>query len=144
MQGLRARCRPFAALLEAPRRLGSAATPAGESMAWIPLEEGAPRRMLVGLVGRLWGSDAMLRAARSVDDLVGWNEPGGCRIAFELSASPAHGRVTRLTAEMRIDAIDDATARRLRTHWHVVGLGVHVAVRCLLGTIRRRAEGAFH
>jgi hypothetical protein len=45
---------------------------------------------------------------------------------------------------MRIDAVDDATARRLRTHWHVVGLGVHVAVRCLLGTIRRRAEGAFH
>jgi hypothetical protein len=146
LQGLRALCRPFAALLEAPRRLGSAdpGTPvdAGPTL-WMPLAE-AVRCRIVGLVGRLWGPGAGLRAVRSVADLRGFDEPGGCRIAFELSARPARGRGTRLTAEMRIDAVDDATARTLRAHWRVVGLGVHVAVRCLLGDIRRRAERPVH
>jgi len=150
MQGLRESCDPFAALLEEPRPLGSAegsalvgrasAAGSGESR-WIPALDEAPRRMVAGAVVRLWGAAPSLRSVLEVEALRGLLGPGVCSVAFELRVRPGLGRSSRLTAEMRLNATDEHTARRLRARWKSVALGVHIAVRSLLSTIRYSAEG---
>lgn len=135
---------PFAWLSRMPRRLGSAPPSRRGAHGGVPVLDRSGQRVLVGLVGRLGDVDATLRPARSIDELRRFADEGGCRIAFEVRARPGLGKSSRLTAELRISAVDEAAERLLRARWRVIGLAAHVAVRSFLGAVRQHVESAIH
>jgi hypothetical protein len=135
---------PFAWLSRMPRPLGSAPPSKRGANGGVPVLYRSEQRVLVGLVGRLGDIDATLRPARSLDELRRFAADGGCRIAFEVRARPGLGKSTRLTAELRISAVDDAAEQVLRARWRVIGLAAHVAVRSFLGAVRQHLEAAIH
>jgi hypothetical protein len=142
-QGARGSGSLFAALLEAPRPLGRAMDAAPVKRCedgWIAALEDAPRRMVAGAVGRLWDTEPGVHAVHDLEELRRLVGPGACGITLELRFRPGRGRTTRLTAELRIDAADETTARRLQAHWRMSALGVHIAVRSLLSAVRQGAE----
>lgn len=146
-QGVRAGRSPFAALLEAPRPLGSEGGAAragvageGGEIRWVAAMAEPPRRMIAGAAGRLWDDVPGVQAVHDLDDLRRLDAPGACGAVLELRLRPSRGRSTRITAELRVSAGDPATARRLRAHWRRSALGVHIAVRALLSAIRDAAE----
>ena len=135
---------PFGWLSRMPRPLGSAPRSKRGANGGVPALYRSEQRVLVGLVGRLGDVDATLRPACSLDELRRFAEDGGCRIAFDVRARPGLGKSTRLTAELRISAVDEAAEQVLRARWRVIGLAAHVAVRSFLGAVRQHLEAAIH
>ena len=98
--------------------------------------------LTLGIVGQFWkldgGDDANVRTA---DQFIAFDRPGFVvsAIDFELQR---HGTGTRVTTRTRNRATDEATARRFRWYWMLIGAGSKAIRFDILRAVRRRAEAA--
>ena len=98
--------------------------------------------LTLGIVGQFWkldgGDDAKVRTA---DEFVAFDRPGFVvsAIDFELER---RGTGTRVTTRTRNRATDEATARRFRWYWMLIGAGSKAIRLDVLRAVRRRAEAA--
>ena len=88
------------------------------------------------LIGKPWSPAGHLR---TVDDFVGFAEPGWAKMAMDLRAVPA-GAGARLETETRIYLTDASARRRFRAYWLVIRPFSGLVRRSWLRAARRRAE----
>lgn len=139
VRSLPARVRNRGALRAAP----PAVTPLIEAMVggrFTMLSREPDTILTLGIVGQFWrlsgGSDAAVDSAAA---FVGFDQPGFVKSAidFELERSD---RGTRLTTRTCNRATDEATARRFRRYWLLIGAGSKAIRLDILQAVRRRAE----
>jgi hypothetical protein len=120
-----------------------AAQPVLDAMAasrFVVLCREAEAMLTLGFVGQFWklggGDDADVSSAAA---FVAFDQPGFVKSAidFELERRPLG---TRLTTRTRNRATDEATARRFRRYWLLIGPGSKAIRLDMLRAVRRRAE----
>jgi hypothetical protein len=90
----------------------------------------------VVLVGRPWSPRG---GRRSVDDFVGFREPGWAKMAMDLRAVPDGGGA-RIETETRVFLTDSGSRRRFAAYWLVVRPFSGFVRRSWLRAAKRRAE----
>ncbi len=96
--------------------------------------------LTLGIVGQFWkltgGDDADVRSAAT---FVTFDQPGFVKSAVDFELEH-RGPGTRLTTRTRNRATDEATARRFRRYWLLIGPGSKAIRLDILRAVRRRAE----
>jgi hypothetical protein len=115
-------------------------------LGWIPLGETPGSEMVLGQVSRPWkGVAVSTHAPTTPEQFTCFEEPGFAKIAASLRVVP-HGRDSSiLTVETRVAITDDASRRRFRRYWVVIGpfssLVRRTALRLLAAELRRSNPG---
>ncbi len=103
------------------------------------LGERAGQELLFGLVGRFWTlSGGLLRL--DPQRFAGFEEPGYAKAAWDFRLAPIGEGRTRLSTETRVRCTDDASRRRFRIYWTVIGPFSALIRRRILTEIKRQAE----
>ena len=96
--------------------------------------------LTLGIVGQFWklggGEDADVDGA---DAFVAFDQPGFVKSAIDFELEHRESG-TRLTTRTRNRATDEATARRFRRYWMLIGPGSKAIRIDILRAVRRRAE----
>jgi hypothetical protein len=96
--------------------------------------------LTLGIVGQFWklsgGDDADVSNAEAFVD---FDRPGFVKSAIDFELE-SRSLGTRLTTRTRNRATDDATARKFRRYWLVIGPGSKAIRLDILRAVRRRAE----
>lgn len=124
---------------QGPRSAAFAFADPSERYGWVTLVHEAPRRIVVGLVGKFWRMDLGVRRMDSREEFLQFSDPGYAKIVFEQRLESLR-RGTRILAETRIAVTDPASARQFRWYWRAMGIGAHLTIRSLLHGIKRRAK----
>jgi hypothetical protein len=108
-------------------------------MRFILLGERANEELLLGLVGRFWTpSGELLRLdAPAFRD---FNEPGYAKAAWNFSLVEQLDKTVLLETETRVLCLDDASRRRFRLYWLLVGTFSGLIRKEILQAIRQKAE----
>jgi hypothetical protein len=121
----------------------SPATPLIEAMVggrFIVLYREPETILTLGIVGQFWklsgGRDATINSAA---EFVAFDQPGFVKSAIDFKLESTE-RGTRVTTRTRNRATDDATARRFRRYWMVIGPGSKAIRLDILHAMRRHAE----
>lgn len=100
---------------------------------WIVLGETPGVEMVLGQVGRPWEPTASLPdTPLSPDQFVAFDQPGFAKIAVGVRAVPYGRSSSVLTMETRVALTDDASRRRFRRYWLVIGPFSHLVRRTAL------------
>jgi hypothetical protein len=100
-----------------------------------------PREIVVGLIGRFWTPRGESRGFEPREFPL-FEEPGYAKAAWNFFVRPSgEGRVT-VSTETRVRCLDEASRRKFRLYWSVVGPFSGVIRGEMLREIRRRAESA--
>ncbi len=98
--------------------------------------------LTLGIIGQFWklagGDDAKVTTA---DEFVAFDRPGFVVSAIDFELEP-RGSATRVITRTRNRATDEATARRFRWYWLLIGAGSKAIRLDVLRAVRRRAEAA--
>ena len=108
-------------------------------MRFILLGERPNEELLLGLVGRFWTPSGELRRL----DAAGFrefNEPGYAKAAWNFSLSEQPDASVLLETETRVYCLDDASRRRFRLYWLLVGSFSGLIRREVLRAVKRNAE----
>jgi hypothetical protein len=105
------------------------------------LGERPGEELVLGTVGRFWLARGELRPV-SPEGFREASVPGTARAAWNLAVGPGTSGRAVLTTETRVLCADDATRRRFRTYWAVVGPFSGLIRREMLAAIRETAEMA--
>jgi hypothetical protein len=105
------------------------------------LGEQAGEELVLGTVGRFWLARGELRPV-SPEGFREASVPGTAKAAWNFAVGPGTNGRTVLTTETRVLCADDATRRRFRTYWAVVGPFSGLIRREMLAAIREAAEMA--
>jgi hypothetical protein len=96
--------------------------------------------LTLGIIGQFWkltgGDDADVSSAAA---FVTFDQPGFVKSAIDFELE-SHEPGTRLTTRTRNRATDEATARRFRRYWLLIGPGSKAIRLDILRAVRRRAE----
>lgn len=101
------------------------------------LGEETGREVVVGAIGKVWKLDIPFADVRDPETFAAFREPGWIRVAWALQVRPRDGRGTRVTLELRVDATDDASWRRFRRYFRIVGPGSRFIRRSLMAALAR-------
>lgn len=121
---------------------GDAAPPVVEAMAgrFVVLCREPQTILTLGIVGQFWkltgGDDADVSNAAA---FVNFDQPGFVKSAIDFELERCEPG-TRLTTRTRNRATDEATARRFRRYWLLIGPGSKAIRLDILRAVRRRAE----
>jgi hypothetical protein len=121
-----------------PVRLESLPEP-GE---WVKLDEDFGREFVFGAVGRV-GSRSIRWRQIHRSEFAGFSEPGHARVAANLSLRPDGGGRTVLSFELRAQATDPETPRRLTRYWRFAAPLVSQFMRGLLRYVKAEAERGY-
>jgi hypothetical protein len=105
---------------------------------FVLLGEDPPRELVLGLVARPW---TLMGGIRRLDaeEFRGFDRPGYVRIGWNFVVSRRR-RGSRLTTETRIRGTDEASRRKFRWYWRVIGPLSGVVRREALLLIKKDAE----
>jgi hypothetical protein len=108
---------------------------------WILLDERAPEKIALGLVGKFWRPVIEFAQIETAAEFRDFDRPGFAKTVYALSAQQLDGGQTLLSGLMRTAATDDRARRWFRRYWTFgIGSGAHLLVGALLESARRRAE----
>jgi hypothetical protein len=115
-------------------------------LGWILLGETPGAEMVLGQVSRPWKAvAASTEAPTTPEQFTSFDEPGFAKIAASLRIDPFGNDSSILTMETRVAITDDASRRRFRRYWLLVGpfssLIRRMALRLLATELRRSAPG---
>lgn len=82
-----------------------------------------PRELVVGAIGKVWQLDIPFVHVDDAVAFAAFDEPGFVRVAWAIQLSPLGERGTRLDLEVRVDATDEASWKKFRAYFLVVGPG---------------------
>lgn len=103
------------------------------------LGERPPEEVLLGLIGRFWTLTGGIREV-SREAFAAFDEPGYALATWSFELSPAAGELTRVATETRVRCTDEASRRRFRRYWRLVGPFSGLIRREILRQVRRAAE----
>ena len=141
---------PVTRALMALRRLGGGRSGAREPLTIdalvrrgfaMRLADRPPTGVVLGIVGKFW----MLRPAGAPEGLraerfTAFREPGWAKAAWSFEVHPLERGRSRIATETRVQCTDDASRRRFRRYWRVVGPFSALIRREMLRGIERDAR----
>lgn len=108
-------------------------------MRFILLGEKQDEELLLGVVGRFWTlSGELLRL--EPEGFRSFNEPGFAKAAWNFSLSERPGGSVLLATETRVLCTDEASRRRFRLYWLLIGAFSGLIRQDILRAIKRSAE----
>lgn len=108
-------------------------------MRFILLGEKPNEELLLGLVGRFWTASGELRRL-DTDGFRSFNEPGYAKAVWNFSLAEQSDGSILLETETRVYCLDQASRRRFRLYWLLVGPFSGLIRREVLQAIKRSAE----
>jgi hypothetical protein len=108
-------------------------------MRFILLGEKPNEELLLGVVGRFWTLSGKLRRLDS-EGFRKFNEPGFAKAAWNFSLSERSDSSVLLETETRVYCTDDASRRRFRLYWFVIGAFSGLIRREVLQAVKQNAE----
>ena len=108
-------------------------------MRFILLGERPNQELLLGVVGRFWTPAGGLRRL-DAEGFRNFNEPGFAKAAWNFTLSEQAVNTVLLETETRVYCLDEASRRRFRWYWMVIGGFSGLIRRDVLQAIKRNAE----
>jgi hypothetical protein len=108
-------------------------------MRFILLGEKPNEELLLGLVGRFWKPSGELRRL-DASGFRNFNEPGFAKAAWNFSLSGQGDDTVLLETETRVYCLDEASRRRFRLYWMMIGGFSGLIRRDILQAVKRNAE----
>jgi hypothetical protein len=108
-------------------------------MRFILLGEKPNEELLLGLVGRFWTLSGELRRLDS-EGFRKFNEPGFAKAAWNFSLSERSDGSVLLETETRVCCTNDASRKRFRLYWFVIGVFSGLIRREVLRAVKQNAE----
>ena len=143
LTALRAQDVPLTRLLFRLRALAAGGPdptiPLVEAMPLQRLAVDEPRELVLGMVGRFWGSEAPAVQPADVAGFAAFAEPGWAKAAMNFTLTPERGG-TRLDTETRVATTDDRMRRLVGLYWLGVRAGSGLMRHDLLRGIDRAAR----
>jgi hypothetical protein len=102
----------------------------------------SPREVVVGAIGKVWKLDIPFIDVRTVDEFVGFSEPGYAKVAWAMRAVSLGEKGARLEVEVRVSATDDVARDRFRRYFRLIGPGSHFIRRQVLASVARELGSA--
>jgi hypothetical protein len=112
-----------------------------EAQGFRVLAENPPHELLIGLMGSFWKPDGGLLPV-NVATFKGSQLPGTARVAWNFSIAEQENGMCELATETRVKCADAKSRRYFGLYWAVVRPGSGLIRRCMLRSIRKKAEGA--
>jgi len=112
-----------------------------ESHGFRVLAENSPHELLIGLMGSFWKMDGGLLPIDSAT-FKGCQLPGTARVAWNFSVVEQKNGMCELATETWVKCSDAKSLRYFRLYWLVIRPGSGLIRRCMLRSIRKKAEGA--
>ncbi len=103
------------------------------------LGEDPGREILLGLVGRFWTLTGDLQRVDPAG-FKAFDRDGYAKAAWNFSLAPRSDGRVRLSTETRVCCADEASRRRFRRYWRLVGPFSALIRREMLRTLKRKAE----
>ena len=91
-----------------------------EQMRFAKLGEVDQQELLLGLVGRFWSIDGDLQPIDACS-FEHFSKPGYARAVWNFYVEPAEPGSSRLSTETRVQCLDEASARRFKRYWAIIG-----------------------
>ena len=101
------------------------------------LIDDAPREVAVGAIGRVWRLRIPFVHVDGPSDYCGFATPGYVKVAWAVRVSPLGPTSSHLELEVRVTATDDASWRKFRRYFRLIGPASHFIRRSLLGALAR-------
>jgi hypothetical protein len=102
------------------------------------LREEPPRDLVVGAIGKVWHVDIPFVHVGSALEFAAFHQPDFAKVAWGLHLAPLGADGTRLTFELRVDAMDDAAWHKFKAYFHLIGPWSRLIRRSLLADIARQ------
>jgi hypothetical protein len=129
--------RRFRIRLGAPMTLGDF-----ETYGFRVLAENPPHELLIGLVGSFWKADGGPFLPVDAASFKGPQPAGTARAALNFSVAEREDGTCDLATETRVKCADARSRRYFGLYWVLVRPGSGLIRRCMLRSIREKAEGA--
>ncbi len=100
------------------------------------LFEKPPRELAVGAIGRVWEPEIPFAHVADAAEFAAFYRPGFAKVAWSIRLSPRGGG-THLELELRVATTDEASWRKFRRYFVVIGVGSRFIRRQLLRAIAR-------
>ncbi|HEX5760071.1 MAG TPA: hypothetical protein VF121_12850 [Thermoanaerobaculia bacterium] len=100
------------------------------------LVEEPPRELAVGAIGRVWESEIPFVHVANAAEFAAFDRAGFAKVAWSIRLSPRGGG-THLELELRVGTTDEASWRKFRRYFVVIGAGSRFIRRLLLRAIAR-------
>jgi hypothetical protein len=115
--------------------------PLVEAMPLTRLAADEPHELVLGMVGRFWGSSAPAHPPVDLAGFAAFDEPGWAKAAMNFALVPERGG-TRLTTETRVATTDERMRRLVGLYWVGVRAGSGLMRHDLLRGIDRAATAS--
>jgi hypothetical protein len=102
------------------------------------LVEDPPREIVVGAIGKVWLIDIPFVHVSGADAFARYQDVGFVKVAWALRVRPHGERDARVEIEVRVDATDDASWRKFRAYFALVGIGSHFIRRLVMASLARQ------
>ena len=99
------------------------------------LADGSPE-VVLGAIGTFWEPNIRWRRV-APEEFARFDEPGWGKVVWNLRVDP-RGPGSWLTCELRVTATDDASWRRFRPYWRLIGPFSHGVRRAAVGRLARQ------
>ncbi len=106
---------------------------------FVLLRERPDREFLLGVVGRFWALAGDVRRL-DADEFRGFQSPGYAKAGWNFHLSEKVSGTTLLVTETRVLCLDEASAKRFRPYWSLVGSFSGLIRAEILQSIKRGAE----
>jgi hypothetical protein len=87
------------------------------------LIENPPHEVCVGAIGRVWEPNIPFVHVADAGAFEAFDEPGYVKVAWALKVAPIQAKHAGLTLELRVAATDEASWRRFRRYFRLIGPG---------------------
>lgn len=101
------------------------------------LLEDPPRELVVGAIGKVWHADIPFVHVSGADAYARFDEGGFVKVAWALRVLPRGTSNARVEVEVRVDATDDASWKKFRAYFRIIGIGSRFIRRLLLAGLAR-------
>jgi hypothetical protein len=102
------------------------------------LVDDPPREVVVGAIGKVWQLDIPFVHVADSAAFLRFAEPGFIKVAWALRVMRRGDRDARIEVEVRVDATDEASWRKFRAYFALIGAGSRFIRRTLLASLVER------
>ncbi len=101
------------------------------------LADRPPHEFTVGAIGKVWRPDITFVHVQDAGAFAAFDDPGFVKVAWAIRLAPLTEHDTRVIFELRVSATDEASWRKFRRYFRVIGPASHLIRRSVLATMAR-------
>jgi hypothetical protein len=101
------------------------------------LADSPPHEVVIGAIGKVWHLDIPFVHVVDAAAFTAFRDPGFVKVAWAIQLQPLGFEATRAAVEVRVDATDEASWKKFRRYFRIIGPGSHFIRRSLLSRLAR-------